>query len=109
MSDGPGARCGLLFCRDVDGAGEEGTLIKHAFNVTAAHDAPTIGLLSRPRSALVAGGNAALLERPDVTIRPVTGLSQATLALAWRRTDARAQVAALRAAVQAVISVTSGG
>lgn len=49
--------------------------------------------------ALVAAGNEVLLARPDITVRPVTGLSPATLALMWRRGDHRPALTALRAAV----------
>jgi DNA-binding transcriptional LysR family regulator len=38
---------------------------------------------------LVAAGNARLISLGGVTIRPVNGLSLATLALAWRRDDGR--------------------
>lgn len=51
--------------------------------------------------ALVAAGNEVLLARPDIVVRPVEGVSPASLALMWRREDSRVAVAALRAAVAA--------
>lgn len=49
--------------------------------------------------ALIAEGQAQLSGRPDVVCVPVTGLSPAELAVAWRRDDRRRAVAALVAAV----------
>jgi DNA-binding transcriptional LysR family regulator len=48
---------------------------------------------------LLAAGNADLYARPGVVCRPVTGLSPAVLALAWRRSDRRPAVAAFVRAV----------
>ena len=50
--------------------------------------------------ALVATGNAVLLARPDIAVVPVAGVGPATLALAWRRSDDRTTVGALREAVR---------
>ncbi|MDG4826289.1 LysR family transcriptional regulator [Asanoa sp. WMMD1127] len=49
---------------------------------------------------LLAAGNAALLRRPDVALRPVTGLPPAELVLAWRAGDDRPLLHALRTAVR---------
>jgi DNA-binding transcriptional LysR family regulator len=48
---------------------------------------------------LLAAGNAALFHRPDIALRPVTGLPPAHLVLAWRATDDRPLLRALRTAV----------
>ena len=52
----------------------------------------------------VAAGNAALFHRPDITLRPVTGLPPARLVLAWRAGDDRPLLRALRTAVSQATS-----
>jgi DNA-binding transcriptional LysR family regulator len=52
---------------------------------------------------LVAEGNAGLLEREGVTVRPVQGLAPSRLALAWRREDTREALRNLCTAVQQVV------
>ncbi|MGP4019119.1 LysR substrate-binding domain-containing protein [Saccharopolyspora sp. 5N708] len=47
---------------------------------------------------LLAEGNAALYSRPGITTRPVTGLTPAELAIAWRTNDTRPAVQAFLAA-----------
>jgi len=49
---------------------------------------------------LIAAGNVPLYERPGVVTRPVDGLTDATLALAWRADDRRLDVAAFVRAVE---------
>jgi len=47
---------------------------------------------------LLAAGNAAIYARPDITCRPVRGLSPCSLTIAWRHGDRRPQVHAFVAA-----------
>jgi DNA-binding transcriptional LysR family regulator len=49
---------------------------------------------------LIAAGNVPLYERPGVVTRPVDGLTDATLALAWRADDRRLVVANFVRAVE---------
>jgi len=49
---------------------------------------------------LIAAGNVPLYERPGVVTRPVDGLTEATLALAWRADDRRMVVGAFVRAVE---------
>ena len=51
---------------------------------------------------LIAAGNAALIARDGVAIRPVTGVTPSRLVFAWRRGDARPLLTALRRAVSVV-------
>jgi DNA-binding transcriptional LysR family regulator len=53
---------------------------------------------------LVASGNAELIDRDGVVLRPVHGLASSTLVLAWRRGDDRPAVRALRVATEQVVS-----
>jgi DNA-binding transcriptional LysR family regulator len=53
---------------------------------------------------LIAAGNASLVTRDGVVVRPVSGLSPSRLVLAWRRGDDRPLLTALR---QAVLAATS--
>jgi DNA-binding transcriptional LysR family regulator len=53
---------------------------------------------------LLAAGNASLVTRDGVVVRPVTGLSPSRLVLAWRRGDDRPLLIALR---QAVLAATT--
>ncbi|MET0866398.1 MAG: LysR family transcriptional regulator [Nakamurella sp.] len=48
---------------------------------------------------LIAAGNVPLYDRPGITTRPVAGLTDATLALAWRADDRRLAVASFVRAV----------
>ena len=54
--------------------------------------------------ALVAAGNADIYDRPGIHCRPVTGLSPAQLAVAWRRNDHRPVV---RRFVDAAVAASS--
>lgn len=54
---------------------------------------------------LVAEGNAPLIAREGVVIRPITGLMPARLALAWRGDDQRPLLMQLRTAVHAASTV----
>ncbi|MET7381737.1 LysR substrate-binding domain-containing protein [Streptomyces sp. NPDC005526] len=49
--------------------------------------------------ALIAEGNVGLYQRPDLVYRPVLGLPEAELAIAWRATDRRPEVSELVAAL----------
>lgn len=53
---------------------------------------------------LVAAGNAVLVARDGVVVRPVTGVGPARLVFGWRRSDDRPLLMALRRAVQAFVS-----
>jgi DNA-binding transcriptional LysR family regulator len=48
---------------------------------------------------LVAAGNAHLIDRPEIVIRPTTGIDPSRLVFAWRRDDDRPLLDALRRAV----------
>lgn len=53
---------------------------------------------------LLAAGNASLIERDGVAVRPITGVTPSRLVLVWRRDDHRPQLADLRNAVMAVVA-----
>lgn len=53
---------------------------------------------------LVAAGNAVLVARDGVVVRPVTGVGPARLVFGWRRSDDRPLLMALRRAVEAFVS-----
>jgi DNA-binding transcriptional LysR family regulator len=53
---------------------------------------------------LIAAGNVPLYDRPGVITRPVDGLTDATLALAWRADDRRPAVAAFVRAVDEALT-----
>jgi DNA-binding transcriptional LysR family regulator len=56
-------------------------------------------LAARLGVCLIAAGNASLVTRDGVVVRPVVGLSPSRLVLAWRRGDDRPLLTALRQAV----------
>jgi DNA-binding transcriptional LysR family regulator len=58
--------------------------------------------------ALLSQGNAELYARPGITCRPVTDIAPAVLALAWRRNDERAAVAAFAAAASEAAGALQG-
>jgi hypothetical protein len=55
---------------------------------------------------LVAEGNASLIDVEGVVIRPVTGISPSQLVFAWRHSDNRPLLTALRDAVRTAITAT---
>lgn len=56
---------------------------------------------------LIAAGNAPLIARDGVTVRPVTGVTPSRLALVWRDDDTRWSITQLRLALRQVLEVSS--
>jgi DNA-binding transcriptional LysR family regulator len=56
-------------------------------------------VVSGQGAVLIAEGNVGLYQRPDLVYRPVRGLPEAELAIAWRADDHRSEVAELIAAL----------
>ena len=52
---------------------------------------------------LIAAGNATLIARDGISVRPVTGLSASALVLAWRADDSRPLLQSLRDSVTAAV------